>query len=226
MPAPVQEPSPPEADRHEPLPGIAGLPGWIWRRLPKAGKVAVALLPFVVIALVILLGPGIDRSKEDRARAQSERLARQRAERVARLRIEQRPRFGRGTPAGSDVARRTTLVGEARAAVETDARRRVAAGSLDGPVRRVECEPYPRTVEGKGAHLDPARATGRYSCLAITRDVPAGEHAEASAIGHSYRVKIDFTSGRYALCKVAGRAGEGSIGASALVTVPQACGGA
>jgi hypothetical protein len=232
MPAPVQEPSRQEApsgheaDRYEPLPGIAGLPGWIWRRLPKAGKVAIALLPFVLIGLVILLGPGIDRSKEERAQAESERLARQRAERVARLRIEQRPRFGRGTPAGSDVARRTTLLGEARAAVETDARRRVAAGSLDGPVRRVECEPYPRTVEGKGAHLDPARATGRYSCLAITRDVPAGERAEASAIGHPYRVKIHFTSGRYALCKVSGRAGEGSLGAAAVVTVPHACGGA
>jgi hypothetical protein len=232
MPAPVQEPSREEApsgheaDRYEPLPGIAGLPGWIWRRLPTAGKVAIALLPFLVIALVILLGPDIDRSKEDRARAQAERLSRQRAERVARLRVEQRPRFGRGTPAGSDVARRTTLLGEARAAVETDARRRVAAGSLDGPVRRVECEPYPRTVEGKGAHLDPARETGRYSCLAITRDVPASERAEASAIGHPYRMRIDFTSGRYALCKVAGRAGEGSLGAAAIVTVPRACGGA
>jgi hypothetical protein len=232
MPAPVQEPSREEApsgheaDRYEPLPGIAGLPGWIWRRLPTAGKVAIALLPFLVIALVILLGPDIDRSKEDRARAQAERLARQRAERVARLRVEQRPRFGRGTPAGSDVARRTALLGDARAAVEIDARRRVAAGSMDGPVRRVECEPYPRTVEGTGAQLDPRRETGRYSCLAITRDVPAGERAEASAIGHPYRVKIDFTSGRYALCKVTGRAGEGSLGTSAMVTVPHACGGA
>jgi hypothetical protein len=226
MPAPVQEPSRPEGDRYEPLPGMAALPGWVWRRLPKAGKAAIALFPFVVIALVILLGPGIDRSKEDRERAQSERLARHRAERMARLRVEQRPRFGRGTPAGPDVARRTALLGEARAAVEIDARRRVAAGSLDGPVRRVECEPYPRTVAGKGAQLDPARETGRFSCLAITHDVPAGERAEALAIGHPYRMRIDFTSGRYALCKIAGRAGEGSLGAAAVVTVPRACGGA
>jgi hypothetical protein len=41
-----------------------------------------------------------------------------------------------------------------------------------------------------------------------------------------YRVKIDFMSGRYALCKVTGRAGEGALGASATVTVPHACGGA
>jgi hypothetical protein len=230
-PSLVQEPSHPEADRseadrYEPLPGITGLPGWVWRRLPRAGKVGVALSPLVVIALVLALAPGIDRTKDERARAQAQRLARERAERNARLRVEQRPRFRRGTAAGSDLALRATLLREGRSAVEVDARRRVATGSLEGPIRRVACEPFPRTVDGKGAHLDPARRSGRYSCLAITRDVPAGEGSEAAAIGHPYRLRIDFTSGRYALCKVAGRAGEGSIGAAPLVTVPRACGGA
>lgn len=224
MPAPVQEPSRHD-DRYEPLPGVVGLPGWVWRRLPRAGKVCVALSPLVVIALVLALAPGIDRSKDKRAQTQSERLARQRAERNALLRAEQRPRFGRGAAAGTDVARRTTLLGEARAAVQADALRRVAAGSLDGPIRRVACEPYPRSREGRGAHLDPASDSGRYACLAITAEVPAGERAEASAIGHPYRLRIDFTSGRYALCKVSGRAGEGSIGAEPQVTVPRACGG-
>jgi hypothetical protein len=232
MPAPVQEPSRPDSDRHpdgeryEALPGIAGLPGWVWRRLPKAGKIAVALFPAVVIVLVLLLAPGIDQSKDERARAQAERQARQRAELIARLRVEQRPRLRSGRAAGSDVALRASLVRAARGAVGIDARRRVAAGSLDGPIRRVACEPYPRTVGGQGAHLDPARETGRYSCLAVTREVPAGERAEAAAIGHPYRVLIDFSSGRYAFCKVSGRAGEGSIGAAPSVTVPRACGGA
>jgi hypothetical protein len=224
MPAPVQEPSRKD-DRYEPLPGIAGIPGWVWRRLPKAGKVAVALFPLVVIALVLALGPGIDRSKDERAQAEAERSARLRAERVARLRAEQRPRFGRGTPAGADVAQRTALLRQARVAVDADARRRVAAGSLDGPVRRVACEPYPRSVEATGAHLDPTRETGRYACLAVTREVPAGERAEGSLIGHPYRLRIEFASGRYALCKVTGRAGEGSLGVQELVTVPRACGG-
>jgi hypothetical protein len=237
MPAPVQEPSRPDSEghrdaerhpdgaRYEALPGIAGLPGWVWRRLPKAGKIAVALFPVVVIVLVLLLAPGIDQSKDERARAQAERQARQRAELIARLRVEQRPRFRSGRAAGSDVALRASLVREARGAVGIDARRRVAAGSLEGPIRRVACEPYPRTVGGEGAHLDPARESGRYSCLAVTREVPAGERAEAAAIGHPYRVLIDFASGRYAFCKVSGRAGEGSIGAAPSVTVPRACGG-
>lgn len=225
MPAPVQEPSRPDADRYEPLPGITGLPGWVWRRLPQAGKIGVALLPFAAIGLVLLLGPGIDRSKDERERVQAARLAQQRAERNARLRIEQRPRFGRGVAARSDVAQRTALLADARAAVEQDALERVAAGSLEGPVRRVACEPFPRSLDDEGAHLDPGRSSGRYACLAVTQEVPAGERSEAATIGHPYRMRIDFTSGRYALCKVAGRAGEGAPVVRPPVTVPRACGG-
>lgn len=222
MPGPVSEPS--HQDRYEPLPGIAALPGWIWRRLPLAGKIGAALLPLVALAFALTLAPGIDRTKKERQQAQAERLARQRAERDARLRVEQRPRFGRGAAAGSDVAQRTNLLGDAQAAVEIDARQRVAAGALDGPIRGVECEPFPRTLEGRGAHLDPASKAGRYSCIAVTNDVRAGERTQASTIGHPYRLKIDFATGRYALCKVSGRPGEGSIGATPVITVPPACG--
>ena len=224
MPAPVQDPSRPD-DRYEPLPGLAGLPGWVWRRLPRAGKISVALFPFLLIALALALAPGIDRSKDERAQLESERRTRLRAEQDARIRAEQRPRLGRGTVAGTDVGRRTTLLEEARAGVEVDARRRVAAGSLEGPVLRVDCEPFPRSVAAKGAHLDPGRHSGRYACLAITRDVPAGRRAEALVIGHPYRMRIDFARGRFALCKVAGRPGEGSLGVQPRVTVPRVCGG-
>lgn len=222
MPESRQPPSRP--DRYEPLPGITALPGWIWRRLPRAAKIGVALVPLVAIALAFALAPGIDRTKEERQRAEAERLARQRAERDARLRAEQRPRFGRGAAAGSNLAQRTSLFTDARAAVGVDARRRVAAGSLEGPIRAVECEPYPRSLEDRAAHLDPGSDAGRYACIAVTNEVPAGERAEASTIGYPYRLKIDFTSGRYALCKISGRPGEGSIGGQPVVTVPPACG--
>jgi hypothetical protein len=213
------------ADRYEPLPGIAGLPKWIWARLPRAGRIAVALLPVAVVALVLILGPGIDESKDERAQAERERLAQLDAERVERLRAEQRPRLRRGAPAGEDLAARAALVAALPEAIQADARRRVATGSLDGPIRSVECEPYPRTVDGRGAHLDPSQPTGRYSCLAVTREVQATERNEGSLIGHPYRVMVDFDTGRYAFCKVSGRPGEGSIGVQSLVPVPAVCGG-
>jgi hypothetical protein len=214
-----------ESERYEPLPGPAGIPKWLWGKLPRWGRVAVGLLPFVIVALILLLAPGIDESKDRRAQAERQQRAQQTAERVAQLRAEQRPRFERGTPAGRDVAARATLVASLPIAIQADARQRVAAGALDGPIRSVECEPYPRTVDGRGAHLDPSQTTGRYSCLAVTRTAPATERNEGSSIGHPYRVLVHFDTGRYAFCKVSGRPGEGSIGREIPVPVPEACGG-
>jgi hypothetical protein len=128
---------------------------------------------------------------------------------------------------------RGALVDTAAGAVLADSRRRVAAGELDGPVRRVACEPFPRTVSGVGADQHPSRRYGSYSCLAVTTEITpndAGEResysqSEAGLIGHPYRMRIDFNSGRYAFCKISGRAGEGSIGVQPVVTVPRVCGG-
>lgn len=86
------------------------------------------------------------------------------------------------------------------------------------PVLRVAGEPFPRSLDASGAHVDPGQESGRYACLATSREVPAGRRAEASAIGHPYRLRIDFASGRYALCKVAGLPGDGSLGAQPRVT--------
>lgn len=214
-----------DAGRYEALPGLAGLPSWVWRRLPRPAKVGVALLPFVVVGLVLALGPGIEESKEKRASAQAKRLADARAERIERLRREQRPRFGAGEPATASLTGRRRLVDRGAAAVLADARARVAAGALDGPIRRVECEPYPRTVDGRGAHEDTSQRFGRYACLGVTSEFAPGEANEGGMIGHPYRMRIDFRTGRYAFCKVSGRAGEGSIGTTPLVPVARACGG-
>jgi hypothetical protein len=212
-------------DRYEPLPGIVGMPKWIWARLPRAGRVALAMLPLVAIALLLLLGPGIDRSKDERAQAERERAARFEADRVARLRAEQRPRLRRGAPAGENLARRRALVAALPAAVQADAERRAAAGSLDGPIRSVRCEPFPRSADGRGAHLDPAEQTGRYSCLAVTSEVEATARNEAGAIGHPYRAMVNFETGRYAFCKVSGNPAEGATAEQDPVPVPAVCGG-
>ena len=80
-------------------------------------------------------------SKRERARQANE----------ARLRREQRPRFVNGPAATSGVPARRRLVDAASASVLVDARRRVAAGELRGPIQGVDCEPFPRNVAGIGA---------------------------------------------------------------------------
>jgi hypothetical protein len=221
-------------DRYEPLPGLFDLPGWIWRRLPTVGRVGVVLLPFVVVGLVLALGPGIEKSKEDRARSEEQQAARQQAAREAAQREQQRPRFGTAAPAPDSVAGRERLLDAAARSVRADATRRAAAGEFSGPIRGVDCEPFPRTTSGTGAAQDLSKTTGAYSCLAVTArfsgstgdgEVAPYTQSEAGTIGHPYRVRIDFSSGRYAFCKVAGRPGEGSLRANQRVTVPRVCGG-
>jgi hypothetical protein len=215
------------------MPGVIDLPGWIWRRLPGPGKVALILLPIALVAVGLALRPSIEESKDERARSEQQRIERERAAREAQLREQQRPRFERASPAPASVPGRERLVEAAGASVLADARRRASEGELDGPIRGVTCEPYPRTVSGTGADQDISKRAGNYSCLAVTArfegsqgsDQGAYAESEAGVIGHPYRLRIDFTTGRYALCRVSGRAGEGGLQARQAVTVPRACGG-
>jgi hypothetical protein len=71
----------------------------------------------------------------------------------------------------------------------------------------------------------PSEATGRYSCLAVTSDIPATAGNRAGVIGHPYRAKIDFRNGRYAFCKIRGRPGELAVRSDPRIQVPRACGG-
>src|SRR5918996_6462303 len=131
------------SDRYEPLPGVAGMPKWLWGKLPRWGRIAVGLVPVAIVALILLLGPGIDESKDRRAEAERQQRAQQTAERVAQLRAEQRPRFERGTPAGRDVAARAALFASVPIAIQADARRRVAAGAPPPPPPPPPREPPP-----------------------------------------------------------------------------------
>jgi hypothetical protein len=212
-------------DRYEPLPGFFELPAFLWRKLPKPGKVAVVAVALGLVALAIALSPVIQRSKEDHARADAAAAARLERQEIADIRREQRPRFDRGAPAGADLAARTRLVSSAITSIQADASRRAAAGELHGPILRVKCEPFPPSAAGTPAARDPGARTGRYGCLAVTSDIPATSGNRSGVVGHPYRAKIDFVSGRYAFCKIRGRPGELAVRANALVPVPRVCGG-
>jgi hypothetical protein len=224
----VSAPQQTGGDRYEPLPSIPELPRYIWRRLPRPARVGVALLPLAIVVAIVLFAPDIDSSKDERSRAETQRLEQSRAERLARLRAEQAPRSARSdalAPAGAlpaaQRAGRERALAAASSAILRDARER----GLRGPIRRVECEPFPRTVSPTGAERDLTRRVGRYQCLAVTADVEGAPTQGTGVIGHPYRLQLDFASGRYAFCKISGRAGEGSLGRTHPIGVPRACGG-
>lgn len=175
--------------------------------------VVVALL--LAVGGTVALGPRIDESRQRRAAAER-REAEQRHARAAReLRAEQRPRFGRAAPAERPAARVAALR-RLSDAIAADARERVRRGDLTGTIRGVECEPFPRTVGGVDPAHQPSRRRGRYACIAVTAQFEGG------AIGHPFRAMIDFTSGRYAFCKVSGRPDPTP---DPDVTTPRVCGG-
>jgi hypothetical protein len=216
-------------DRYEPLPGIVELPGWIWRRMGRGVRIGLAAGLVLLVALGVALAPGIRESKEDQARSEQRERAEARAELVSRLEGEQRPQFRRsasvvpaGAAAAEQLAARADLMDELPAAILADARRRARAGALDGPILRVDCEPFPRSVEGVGADEDLSRRRGRYSCVAVTAEFGRTGESIGGVIGHTYRTQVDFETGRYAFCKVAGQSGPSR---EQLVTTPRACGG-
>jgi hypothetical protein len=98
----------------------------------------------------------------------------------------------------------------------------VAAGTLRGPILRVTCEPFPRTVGGVPPERDPAKHEGRYQCVAVTADIGRTEANEAGTLGYPYRTLVHFESRRYAYCKISGRPDPIKDPA---VTTPRACGG-
>jgi hypothetical protein len=229
-------------DRYEPLPSLPELPRWLWRRMGRKARIASALTVLAIAAAAAAAIPGLRESqREADARIQRER-AEQRAELVERLRAEQRPvagrasardparaaaddrRAGRDSPdsAAGRLAARARVMGDLSAAIGVDARARVERGDLDGPIRRVACEPYPRGLSSSGAEEDLDRRRGRYSCVAVTAAFERTRDNPGGVIGHLYRARVDFATGRYGFCKIAGRPGPER---ESPVAVPRACGG-
>jgi hypothetical protein len=212
-------------DRYEPLPGLLELPQFVWRRLSRRARIAVAGLALAAVVGAIILAPVIQRSREEHQRSVAAESARIEQQILAETRREQRPRFGRGRPAGANVGARRALLGSAIDSIRADAGTRAAAGEFNGPILRVECGPYPPTTTGTAADQVPSRRAGRYACLAVTSEIPATPGNPPGVVGHPYRAHIDFRSGRYAFCKVRGRPGELAVRLRPRVPVPRVCGG-
>jgi hypothetical protein len=214
-------------DRYEPLPGLAQLPAFVWRRLPRVAKIAVVAAGVAAVVAAILLAPGIQRSRDEHARQEAAERARIQRQEIAATKREQRPRFDRGAAAGADLAARRRLLTSAEGAIRADASARTAAGEfkLNGTVMRVECEGYPPSTDAVPPDAEPGRRVGRYACIAVTSEVPATSGNRGGALGHPYRVRIDFRTGRYAFCKVRGRPGELAVRAGPGVPLPRVCGG-
>jgi hypothetical protein len=177
-----------------------------WRKIALAALIALVITG----AAAALIAPAIDRGKEKRSAAERRRAAALEAAKRRRLAEEGRPHSGRGErPAGrlspaAELRARQALVGDLERAITRDARARVRAGKLDGPVLGTECKinpPSQRRVE-----RDLSARGSDYDCLAVTRRDPEGRFS----VGHSFDATVDYQRFRFRWSKACLAPGEGA----------------
>lgn len=187
------------------------MPAVPWRRVAFGG-VGLAVVLAVAAALII---PPLEQGKEEgAAREAAERAAVVRAN-VARLRADQRVHLA--TVAAGDAA---ALVEQLRRAITADARGRVAAGKLDGPILGTDCEAAAPNVAVRAG-------TRVYKCLAATSGYAPGSSRYGYRIrtGYSFVATIDFRRGTLTWCKYNPRPGEKYVRGNGYVQLSPRCAG-
>jgi hypothetical protein len=177
-------------ERRRPLPNLFRLPGQLWRLLPVWGKVAVGLLLAALAALAaVLVPPALDNAGENRANQR--RAAAANFAEIRRMLVEdQRPRRATlSLPAGAVPAEIARLVAPH---VQADARTRVRAGTLDGPIEQTSCRPLRRSQDAGSLVLTCLAEQFREADAYRDRDVVSG---------YRFRARVDLATGAVAWCK-------------------------
>jgi hypothetical protein len=187
-PRPVEERG---SERRAPLPNALRLPGRLWSMLPPLGKVAVGLLLAAAAALAVaLVPPALESAGENRENER--RAAAANRERIRRTLVEeQRPR--RATLALPADASAGEVAARVEPLVTGDARDRVAAGDLDGPIGATTCEPIAHRSRQPGFLV--------VTCLAA-RGTHQGVYRDRALVsGYRFRARVELATGAVAWCK-------------------------
>src|SRR5215204_2991806 len=193
--------------------------------------IAIGVLVLAVGAVLVSTLAGGERDKDKRnAAEQSQLVARERA----RLIREQSPRRGRPSatvakpPASATdaekIAGRVALLRAMEDDITRDARGRMRAGELRGPIRYTKCGSLGPTATVRDEERDPSRPIGRYDCVAVIRDV-VDDGTLVGRYGHSFVGTVDFDRWRYVWCRNNPAPGERGK-ALVFVRLPRVCLGA
>lgn len=201
-------------ERRRPLPNPFRLPGQLWSLLPPLGKVAVGLALAALVALAaVLVPPALENGRENRAN--QHRAAAANFAEIRRTLVEdQRPRRATlSMPANlvaAEIARRVALH------VQADARNRVRAGTLEGPIGRTSCRPIRRTQEAGSLVLTCLAEQFREGDAYLDRDVVSG---------YRFRARFIYATGAVAWCKENPRPLHPATGEFVVVDLSRTCTG-
>jgi hypothetical protein len=162
-----------------------------WRKLAVA---AAAGLVLAAIAAALIVPP-LEHGKRRGAARDARRQAAIVAAAVVHLRADQRLHRA-SPPAGA-----TPLVRALERSITADARRRVSAGTLGGPVLGTTCE-----AAGKAVTIRPG--TRVYTCVAATSVRTRAQGPYSITSGYPFVATIDFRGRTLAWCKTNPRPGE------------------
>jgi hypothetical protein len=189
---PPREPAP--NDRYEPLPGLLGLPAFLWRRLSQGGRVAVLALGAALVVGAAVAVPFIVSGKREGAEQERRADATSKAAAERRLRADQAPHRGRAEGG------RAAIVATLEQSITRDARARLRAGRIPGPpVKRTVC-----MVDTK--QLADLQAVARQSggavlrCLAATT-VGSRPGGGRFAVGFEFVAAANWRRGTFTWCK-------------------------
>jgi hypothetical protein len=179
--------SPPgQGERRSPLPGFLTLPARGWRALSRRGRAAVlALAAALLVVAVLLVPPALDNAAQNEADERAAIAANRERIRLGLVEAQRphRAALDRSQPVAAALAE----------VVGADARDRVRAGALDGPVAGTSCRPLRRS-DGDPGHAG-------FTCL-----VERGRRGDAYrgrdiVLGYRFRARVELASGAAVWCK-------------------------
>jgi hypothetical protein len=198
-----------------------------WRSLRKYVLAGATVLVLAGVTAALVVPDTREGASGERSRAAKRQSSLEQAER-ARLLRDARPISADGPPlpAGTDpVAHRAAVVHRGEHLIAANARKRVKAGTIDGPIKGASCTPYPNIEERKAAEQDPATVKARYDCVAYktkSEAPPVNGQKRTLYFGYPYWLVVDYPTSKLVFCKVTPRAGEGGR-SLAFVPVPVPC---
>lgn len=187
-----------------------------WRAVGiGAGVIAVLAVLVVTLGIPAVQEDNRSASEREQAAAQGRIDAR-----IRRLNLEQRAHRATADPA-STVEERRALIVLLKREILADARARVRARTLRGPIRRVDCLPGGRSGAGGVIPEDvPSRPRAGYDCTAVTSDITG----TTGSIGYPFKAVVGFSTGALVWCKVNPPPGEQIVqDPSKLPRVPAEC---
>jgi hypothetical protein len=182
------------------------------RRLLVWGLVAALVLGAAAAIIIPLIDKGKSEGAAERRRAQEAFVASE----LRRLAKDQTPHSGQSTTHPALTAKtRATVLDDLKASITADARGRVQAGTIDGPIARTTCDPVPSLTTAR---------RGIYRCLAVNGS-DRSVKGYPFFTGYPFVANVDFRRGSFVWCKLNPRPGEKARGEGPSVRVSPACAG-